>query len=151
MAVAALPLLLAGAGAASSVAQGVSQENALKYNAGIYGDEATTAVAQGYQAEATQRRKNAAMLGSMTAAAGQAGAGYGGSAGRSIDQSAVNAELDALNIRYKAGLQKWGYQQQSNNLNQEADAVGRNTILKAGASLLTGTSGGYIGGADLGG
>lgn len=141
MAVAAIPLILSAAGAATS---GVSQANASAYNSAIYGDEATTAATQGYQAEAAQRRQNASMIGRQVAAVGQAGAGYGGSAGRSVGQSATNAELDALNIRYKAGLQKWSYGAQSANLSAEGQTASSQGFLRAGAALLKGYSSNYM-------
>lgn len=141
MAVAAIPLILSAAGAATS---GVAKANADAYNSSVYGEEATTAATQGYQAEASQRRQNASMMGKQVAALGQAGAGYGGSAGRSVGQSAVNAELDALNIRYKAGLQKWSYSNQSSNLASEGQVEGNQGILRAGAALLKGYSNNYL-------
>ena len=145
---AALPLIFSAAGAAT---QGVAQANASAYNSAVYGYEAKTAATQGYEAEATQRRQNAAVIGREISGAGQAGAGYGGSAGRSIGQSAMNAELDALNIRYKAGLQKWAYSNQSSNLAQEGSTAMNSSVFRAGAALLKGYSSNYLSpGTDLG-
>ena len=131
----ALPFILMAAG---SGIQGMQQQNALRNNATTYAQEGSIASAQGYEAEAQQRRKTSQILGAEVAGAGQAGAGYQGSTGRMIGQSATNAELDALNIRYKSQLQKWAYTTQASNLQQESQTAGTNSFFKAGASLLTG-------------
>jgi hypothetical protein len=130
--------------AAGAVAQGVSQSNAQAANAGTMATEGKIAATQGYEAEAQQRRKTGMIIGAEQAAAGQAGAGYGGSVGRSIGQSSRNAELDALNIRYKAQLQKWGYTTQAGNLQSESDTAMNSGLMRAGASLLTGYSRSYL-------
>lgn len=139
----AIPLI----GLAGSVIQGASQQGADDANAAIYNQEARTARAQGYEAEATQRRHGALELGAARAGAGQAGAGYGGSTGRAIGQSSLNAELDALNIRYKQNLQSWSYDTQASNLRQEGKNALVSSGIRAGASLLKGYS--NYGGVDL--
>lgn len=128
--------------------EGMDASSALKYNSGIYAEEARTAAAQGYEQEAQTRRQTAGELGREEAAAGEAGAGYGGSTGRMIGQSALNAELDALNVRYKSQLQKWAYNAQSANLANEAGTVRTGGFLKAGAALLRGKAGGYLPGSN---
>ena len=128
---------------------GGDQSRAMRENAAIYHAEARTALAQGYEAEAQQRRTGAAAIGREVAAAGQAGAGYGGSVGRVIRQSAISTELDALNIRYKAALQGWGYNRQADIMQREAGGLERGGILRAGAALLQGY-GNYAKGTGLG-
>jgi hypothetical protein len=143
--------LFGGAVSAGGAAfQGAQQANALNNNATVMGYEGTTAAAQGYQAEANLRRRTAMILGNEQAAAGQAGAGYGGSVGRSIKQSALNMELDALNVRYKSQLQKWGYNTQAGFLRTAADAAQSAGTLRAGAALLTGVGNYYGSGTGLG-
>src|SRR6185312_2798229 len=107
---------------AGSLISGTAKANAANDNATVMGFEARTAAAQGYEAEAQQRRKTAMMEGSQIAAAGQAGAGYGGSTGRAIGQNIRNATEDALSIRYKAQLQKWAYGTQATNIASEGTA-----------------------------
>jgi hypothetical protein len=131
------------------IMQGNDQATAMRTNAQIYGGEASTASTQGFQAEATQRRAGAMAIGRETAAAGQAGGGYGGSTGRAIGQSIQNAELDALNVRYKSQMQRWSYGTQAAFMNQEAKTQGQNGLLKAGASLLQGYSSQYTGPAQI--
>lgn len=141
-----LPLAITALGALKS---GSDQANAANANATVYGYEGKTAAAQGYEAEAQQRRNTAEVIGSETAAAGQAGGGYGGSTGRRIGQSQVNAELDAMNIRYKSQLQKWSYASQAQNLKDQAGTATTNSFLNAGGSLLKGYSKNYTS-TDLG-
>lgn len=137
---------MAGAG----VAQGMSAKNTADQNAGIQRQEAGIAASQGYAAEANQRRQGADVIGRQVAAAGQAGGGYGGSVGRSIGQSAQNAELDALNIRYKAGLARWGYSTQADFTQQQGKDAQGASILRAGSALLSSYSSSYAGPKGLG-
>ena len=75
-------------------------------------------------------------LGKESAAVGQAGIGYGGSAGRSLDQSAVGAELDALNTRYRGTLTRYGLDTQSGNEKTEGRSAFTSSLLMAGGQLL---------------
>lgn len=138
-----VPLIATGASIFGAAQQGSDQASALRANSAIYSREGQIAATQGYQQEAQQRRRTAEELGSERAAAGQSGGGYGGSTGRMIGQSALNAELDALNIRYKSQLQKWAYTTQAANLSDEAGTAERSGILRAGAALLKGYSQNY--------
>ncbi len=142
----ALPFIMA----AGAAVQGVQQTSAADANAATYGIESKVASTQGYEAEAQQRREGAEAIGRSVTAAGQSGGGYGGSTGRAIGQSALNANLDALNIRYKAQLQKWGFGAQSQNLKDESAVVGTSSIFKAGAQLLRGYGNYMNPGPDLG-
>lgn len=130
---------------AGSVISGQQKYNASIQNAATMDYEGRTAAAQGYEAEAQQRRKGAMFQGSQIAAAGQAGAGYGGSTGRAITQNVRNATEDALSIRYKAQLQKWAYGTQSANLAAEGQSEATSDYLRAGGALLRGYSGNYLG------
>jgi hypothetical protein len=130
---------------------GLTGAQASEQNARTYRTEGTIATTQGAQQEAQERRSTAMTLGSMRAAGAQAGAGTDGSAGRAISQSAMNAELDALNIRYKSQLQRWSYFAQADNLDREATAQRTSGALKAGAALLKGYSSNYLAGPDMSG
>lgn len=130
---------------AGSVISGTAKQNAADSNAAVMGYEAKTAATQGYEAEAQQRRKTASIEGSQIAAAGQAGAGFGGSTGRAIAQSMRNATEDALSIRYKAQLAKWAYGTQASNIASEGTSEATSDYFRAGGSLLKGHSGNYLG------
>jgi hypothetical protein len=149
---AAIPLIATFAASASPyVAAGSAlmsaqaKTNAANDNATVMGYEAKTAATQGYEAEAQQRRKTAMMEGSQIAAAAQAGAGFGGSTGRAITQNMRNATEDALSIRYKAHLAKWGYELQASNVTSEGQSEARSDYFRAGGALLKGYSGNYLG------
>ena len=146
----ALPFIMMGLSAAGAARSGMDKSQALAQDAGAYAAEGRTASAQGYEAESMQRRTGALALGRMTAAAGQSGGGYQGSTGAVINQSAENAEHDALSVRYKAQLQKWAYASQSANLSQASSNAGTSGVVNTGAALLKGFSNTYTGGDDLG-
>lgn len=93
--------------------------------------QAKTAYAQGYADEAAARRSAKYQLGEQAAALAQAGLGPGGTAELVVKDSAIAAEMDALNYRYR-GLQ------QGRALRSQAKAAKRDAFLSAGAELLGG-------------
>lgn len=84
--------------------QGIAESQAAEANAKIAGENAARARLDAAAAEEAQRREARKALGRSAAAASQSGAAGGGpgqgSFGASLTQSAREAELDALNIRY---------------------------------------------------
>lgn len=134
------PWASSGLQAFGSVTQGRDQAQSLAYNAASLRQEAAITSAQGYEEEARQRQANADLTGRQVAVAGQAGAGYGGSTGDVIRASAVNAELDARTIRYKAAIGRYGMMTQADNLDRDAKTARRAGLIKAGAALLQGYS-----------
>lgn len=122
-----------------------SAANAAEYNAEVDRQRATVATQQGNANEEAQRRSAAIAMGRQTAATAQSGVDL--SSGSALDlyqQSATNAELDALNIRYGAQLQAQGLQQQGaldtmTAQQQRANANSAMTAgyLNAGASALS--------------
>jgi hypothetical protein len=88
------------ASAASAAAKSAAQ--ASDYNAAIAAQNAQTASEQGNANEEAQRRKARMVMGAQRAALAEAGIGSDGTASDLVEQSAVNAEMDALNIRYGA-------------------------------------------------
>lgn len=95
--------------------------------------QARVAQSQAYADEQTQRRQARAVLGSQAAAMAEAGGGIDENV---VRQSAINAELDALNIRYAGNLRGAG-------LLSQARAMRSQGGLLAGAQLLSGVSGAY--------
>jgi hypothetical protein len=132
---AALPYITA-AGAAYSAAK-TSQAEA--YNAKVQGNEANLSINQANQQEGLVRRASREQLGRQAAAFGAAGVGYGGSSGVALDQSAINAETDALNTRYKGAITAYGYRTQAGIDNTLANQYG----VTAGAALLKGVASNY--------
>lgn len=104
--------------------------------------------------EEAMRRRADAFMGEKMASIAQSGTGFDGSNLASIEQDRVNAELDALNIRYEGDTQAKGlmatagnYGAQSNldsmNANQSranASAITTGGYLSAGSQLLSAPS-----------
>lgn len=93
--------------------------------------QARVAYAQGYADEEAARRAARYQLGEQAAALAQAGIGPGGTAELVVKDSALAAEMDALNYRYR-GLQ------QGRALRSQAKAIRRDAFLMAGSQLLGG-------------
>ena len=95
--------------AAAALYQGVKNSQAAKFDATSLQNEQTLAVDQGNAAEGIKVRSNRQALDAQSAAIGAAGTGYGGSSGISLQNSAVNQELDALNTKYRGIVSGFGY------------------------------------------
>lgn len=131
----ALPYLISASGA---VTQGLDASAAGNANAAALGQQAHVAQSQGYADEQTQRRQSAQVLGEQAAAIAQAGGGTGGTSAKVAEQSGINAELDALNIRYGGTMKASGLMAQA----AAAKAQGRAGLVQsgflAGSNLLKG-------------
>lgn len=127
-----------------------AQANADKYNAEIERQNAAAARQQAGAREEAQRRQARQFLGEKRAALSQAGIGLSGSAADVYAQSAANAELDALNIRYEGEMQGRGlmaqselstYQGKANRMN--AASAKRAGYLDAATTALSGATNAY--------
>lgn len=107
-----------------------------RMNAALLREQARAEGAAAARDEEALRRAARMQIGRQAAAQAEAGIGTSGSAGLLLDQSAVLAELDALNIRYGGQLRARGLLAQSRGMQARARASG----LLAGAQLLTGVS-----------
>lgn len=107
-----------------------------KEDAAMLKQQGRVASQQATADEEAQRRETRSVMGSQAAAFAEAGIGTGGTAAGVIRQSAINAELDALNIRYRGQLARAG-------LFSQAKATRRESGLLAGAQLLQGGSNAY--------
>jgi len=134
-----LPALLPYAAAGASAYSAIKQSNAATYNSEVAKNEQTLSINQANAQEGMVRRNSREQLGKQAAAFGAAGVGYGGSSETSLDQSAVNQELDALNTRYKGAITGYGYGVQSGIDQQNSRQYG----LMAGAALLKGAGSNY--------
>lgn len=131
----AIPFIVAGMAAYSAISQGQQQSAAMQQqaeaeerNQQLLTDQARTARQQAGADEEAQRRQNRQLLATQRAAIGQSGVGFGGTPGLLMEDTAMQSELDALNIRYG------GEQQASNLLNQATDAGTASRVLKSNAS-----------------
>lgn len=147
---AALPLVFMIASAAASAYGAVStanaqkasyksQQNAANYNATVNRDNASSAEAAASANELAMRRTNDQRMGAIRAQIGSTGGGYTGTNLELADQDASNAELDALDTRYKGKLQATGLLA-SSNLDEYQGQV-------AGANATTAGNSAWIGGA----
>jgi hypothetical protein len=116
-----------------------SQQQAANYNAQANQQNAAAAQSAASANELAMRRANDQRMGEIRAAVAQGTGGFSGSARELVDQDAANAELDALNTRYRGTLQAHGMLAQS-NLDEYQSSV-------AGMNAASATRAGYIGAA----
>lgn len=154
--IAAIAAVLAGASSVQqSRAQRVqykAQEQANEFNAALQRQRAAEVTVAYDQREEQQRRKNRIEAGKRAAAIGESGLGFGGSNADIDLQSAVFAELDALNIRYEGQLESRGLLAQSGvedyyarSARMNAATIRSNTWLNAASSALGAGSSAYYG------
>lgn len=107
---AALPYIAGGVAAISAISSASAQSSAAKYNAQIARQNADMARQQGEAAQQQQQREAARKLGAMRAAYGASGVDIGsGSPLDVLADSASQAELDRLTIKYNYDARAIGY------------------------------------------
>ena len=164
--------------AVGAVAAGNSQAQAYKQqaqvdaqNASIMTQNANNAREQAQaeravtsQQEDEQRRRARLVIGSQAAAGAQSGVANSGSQALSLEDSATQAELDALNLRYAGTMRARSTEFQAQNYDQQAtiaqmqsqqnrrNASSARTAgyIGAGSALLKGASSYYGGGVKIG-
>jgi len=135
-----LPYIAAGASALSQKKQSDDQADYNNQQAALAEQQGIIAGNQARADEEAQRRKSRQIMGEQAAAMAQSGTGLGGSNALLTRQSAVDAELDALNIRYQGLLKSSALKAQASSLRGQANALRRSGNLLAGTALLTGIS-----------
>lgn len=103
-------LIIAGTAvkAIGAIQQGAAAESAANYNAAMMERDAVSERQLASEREAAKRRETTAILASQRAAFAQSGGGMGGSAADVMRQSGINAELDALTLRYEGDMRARG-------------------------------------------
>lgn len=164
---AAMPMVSAAMSAVGFVMQSMQQSNAAKqqaqqqeYDAAVQRNNAILANANASNAlkvasvqEDQKRRENAQHIGGQKAALIESGIDItSGSGADLVEQSAINNELDALNIRYEGQLKANSYSNQANSYTAQAglddmgakqsranakSATGLGMIIGAGAAGLS--------------
>jgi hypothetical protein len=157
MAMLALPLLIGSTAmsAVGSIMQGNAQASqyeaqaaAANYNAGLARQEAQAVGAQTAREEERVRRAGRSAVAEQYTATAQSGvAPQSGSAALSINEAATMAELDALNVRYRGGMQARGLRNEASLQDfsastkrsaaksaQTAGYIGAGTAILSGAS-----------------
>ena len=121
--------------------QQMSERNAtiMEQNAGIERSQAN-------QREESQRREARMILGSQRAALSQSGIGAGGSAADIMAQSASDAELDSLTLRYEGDMRARGLMVEAEGERYQGRVAGMNASAakQAGQMAAIGT---ILGGA----
>jgi len=100
--------------AQQSSARNKAAAKAEEYNAAVARNKADNTRAVYDQKSEKSNREARYKIGQMRAAGAQAGVGMGGSVADTEHQSAVNAELDSMNIQYQGSLEAQGLDSQAN-------------------------------------
>jgi hypothetical protein len=137
---------LSAYGAISSAS---AQKAAGDSNAAYLGRESRIASGTALSEEAITRQGNAVKQGNLTAAAAQAGISTGTSSQAVARQSAINQELDALNVRYGGVIRSSTYAQQAGNVQAAGNTAATSSALRAGGALISGIGSGYNGNYSL--
>lgn len=101
---------------------------------------AEMAAQQANAAEEAQRRRSRSILARQRAAIAESGIGFGGSSETLQQDSAVQAELDALNVRYEGRVRGMGFRTESRFARQRASSAMAGGFLSAAGQLLGGAS-----------
>lgn len=102
---AAIPYIVAAVAAAGSYSQSKNAEKAADYSAKVEKVNAQNILSQAAANEDAQRRKSAVQMGQQRAALAESGISLSSGTGLDLtNESAINAERDALNIRYSGKL-----------------------------------------------
>lgn len=138
-------------GGVAANAQGQAAEKAAGYEADQLEESARITSRQNAAKEAELRREQARRAGRNRAAVAESGQGPGGTALELFKLSAIDAERDALAMRYTGQLESLGFRREasaSRYRGKLAAAKGRNemigSFIGAGATMLGGV-GGYMG------
>lgn len=127
-------------GAAGAEQEADARSAAANYNASIANQNADLSLQQATEQERQQREYAYQALGNERASYGASGVSMSGSALDVLQESARNAELDALNIRHAGQVKAWQYRSgarldsMSANAAQSAGQFGVMSALLSGAS-----------------
>lgn len=130
MGAAFFPILGGVVGAASSIMQGQQQAAAYKAqarvaenNARMAQEQGSEAARQGAREEKQLRRQGAQFAGSQLATLAASGGQIGGSSLGVLADTAMGIEEDAQTIRFNTMKNKWGFDVQAVNYQNEANAA----------------------------
>lgn len=133
-------LALMGAGAALNFIGGMQRAQAARrageYNAAIAEQNAQVSLQEAKEEERRKREFMTRQMGMMRANVGRSGLANEGSINEVLQDSAAQAELEALTIRHKGELQAMAYRQQGALAKWEAESNAKGYEMGAAASLL---------------
>lgn len=135
--------------AAGTIVQGQASSDMADYNARVSENEAVAAKQQAAYEEERQRERAARLRSSTRAAVAKSGLDLEGSPLTVMEDTAVNAEMDALAVRYSGSVADARARSQAGLDRMQGAAARTGSYFSAGASLLNGASAlGRIYGAD---
>lgn len=126
--------------AIGAIQAGNASKKAADYNATLMDQGAATERQQAAAREEAKRREASMILGKQTAALAQSGGGLGGSAADVMRQSSINAELDALTLRYEGDLRARGLEANAAQERFSGDQAKYQGRMQAIGSILGGAS-----------
>lgn len=136
------PLTLAIAGTAfqavGAIRQASAESNAAKFNAQVAENNARIARQNAVENAARQRRENQRRLGAIRAGFGASGISLEGTPLDVLEDSAAEAELDALTIEHQGALEAAGFSSSAALSRTRARSAKQAGFVKAGTALLTG-------------
>lgn len=138
-----IPYITAAIGAVGAIQQGQQAKVSAEYNAKQQEVSADITRRQAGEREQMQRNEARKLLGKQKAAIAESGVGFGGSSQDIYLQSAQDAELDALNLRYAGELEARGLIEQSKITRMEGRERARQSGYQAVDSVLGGVAKGY--------
>lgn len=135
-------LIIAGTAmqALGAIQQGNAEKAAADYNADMLRRSADIERQQAVAREEAKRRETAGILGRQRAFFAQSGGGMGGSAADVMQESAINAELDALTLRYEGDLRARGFESEAAMEKFKGKQAKRAGYMNAVGSILSGAA-----------
>lgn len=130
-------------GTGATVTSGIQQSNQAEAEADLANQNAKAAAQQAAAAEDATRRRSRSILARQRAAIAESGIGFGGSSEVLQQDSAVQAELDALNVRYEGRLRGLGLRADANIASQRGRNAMTGSVLSATGQLLGGGADAY--------
>jgi len=140
----AIPYIIAGIAAAGSYSQSQHAKETANYQAGVQKVNAQNILSQAYANEDAQRRASAVKMGQQRAGIAESGLSLTSGTGADLTEaSALNSEVDALNIRYSGIVNSKNATAQSQLYSNEANYISNSQGLTVASAALNGyTSGG---------
>lgn len=133
-------LISAAIGALGAIQEARASSAASEFNAKIADNNAIIAEQNAAADEGGQRRSASRQAASSRAAIAAAGVTLEGSPLEVLEDQALEAELDALNIRYGGRLQAGNYRSQAQLDRSAARSAKTQGFLSAGSTLLKGAA-----------
>lgn len=132
-------LIIGGSFAAvGSLAQGAATGAELEFDAAVAEQNAVLAEQDAAFAEGRLRRESGRAISAQAAATGASGIAITGSPLEVMMDTAVQAEIDALNIRRRGEIEAGRFRAQAAFNREAADSAALGGLFGAGASLFTG-------------